>query len=169
MASNDYIKTEKAFKKFGANVIHRAKFYLERRKKNTKSKTLSESLRIETKVYDSGSLEMVFRAADYFPYVEEGRQPGTMPPTSAIAEWIKIKPIKIRDSKGRFKSKTEANILSSAFGIALNIKNMGIKPTWFFRDAFSIHHKRLPTDLAKSYGSDMAKMLRYTLGKYKKK
>lgn len=169
MASSDYKKTEVAFKKFGANVIHRAKFYLERRKKNTKPATLSNSLKYKVKVYPSGSLEMDFSAEDYFPFVEEGRQKGTMPPSSAIAEWIKIKPLKLRDAKGKFKSKSEANIQQAAFGIALNIKNMGIAPTWFFRDAFAMHHNRLAPNLAKAYGSDMAKMLRTTLGKYNKK
>ena len=103
---SDFKNTEIAFKKFGANVIHRAKFYLKRRKINTKKSTLSDSLSFNVKVYPSGALEMDFSAVDYMPFVEEGRLPGKMPPPSAIAEWIKIKPIRLRDTKsGKFKSK----------------------------------------------------------------
>ena len=162
---SDFKNTEIAFKKFGANVIHRAKFYLKRRKINTKKSTLSDSLSFNVKVYPSGTLEMDFSAVDYFPFVEEGRLPGKMPPPSAIAEWIKIKPIRLRDTKsGKFKSKTEANINSAAFAIAMHIKTYGIKPTWFFRDAFAMHRKRLAPELIKAYGTDSAKMLKNILG-----
>ena len=162
---SDFKNTEIAFKKFGANVIHRAKFYLKRRKINTKKSTLSDSLSFNVKVYPSGALEMDFSAVDYFPFVEEGRLPGKMPPPSAIAEWIKIKPIRLRDTKsGKFKSKTEANINSAAFAIAMHIKTYGIKPTWFFRDAFAMHRKRLAPELIKAYGTDSAKMLKNILG-----
>jgi hypothetical protein len=162
---SDFKNTEIAFKKFGANVIHRAKFYLKRRKINTKKSTLSDSLSFNVKVYPSGALEMDFSAVDYFPFVEEGRLPGKMPPPSAIAEWIKIKPIRLRDTKsGKFKSKTEANINSAAFAIAMHIKTYGIQPTWFFRDAFKMHHKRLAPEIIKAYGVDSAKMLKNILG-----
>ena len=85
----DVKNTEIAFRKFGDNVIHRAKFYLKRRKINTKLMTLSKSLNFNVKVYPSGALEMDFSAVDYFADVEQGRKPGSMPPTSAIAKWIK--------------------------------------------------------------------------------
>ena len=165
MINNNFKNTEIAFKKFGANVIHRARFYLKRRKINTKKSTLSDSLSFNVKVYPSGALEMDFSAVDYFPFVEEGRLPGKMPPSSAIAKWIKDKPIKLRDSKtGRFKSKTKANINSAAFGIAMSIKTYGIKPTYFFRDAFKMHRKRLAPEIIKAYGTDSAKMLKNILG-----
>ena len=135
--ANNFKNTEDAFKIFGDKVIHRARLYLRKRKNkkgyttNTKKSTLSNSLNFNVKVYPSGSLEMDFNAVDYMPYVEEGRKPGKMPPTSAIVEWIKIKPLKLRDSKtGKFKAKTKANINSAAFGIAMSIKEYGIEPTY---------------------------------------
>lgn len=161
---SNFKNTEIAFKKFGDNVIHRAKFYLKRRKINTKKGTLSDSLGFKVKVYPSGALEMDFSAVDYMPFVEEGREPGKMPPPKAIAKWIKIKPIRLRDATGKFKSKTEANINSAAFGIAMHIKSYGIKPTWFFRDAFKMHHKRLAPEIIGAYGKDSAKMLKSILG-----
>lgn len=160
----DVKNTEIAFRKFGDNVIHRAKFYLKRRKINTKLMTLSKSLNFNVKVYPSGALEMDFSAVDYFADVEQGRKPGSMPPTSAIAKWIKDKPIKLRGPKGKFKAKTQSNVNSAAFGIAMNIKSYGIKPTWFFRDAFAMHRKRLAPELIEAYGIDSARMLQNILG-----
>ena len=165
MATKFSIKsTELEFKKFAKKVIHRAKFYLKRRKKNTKEAKLSNSLGYNLKVYKSGGLELGFKAADYFKYVEEGRKPGKMPPVSAIAKWIRIKPIKIRDSNtGKFKSKTPANINSAAFAIAKHIGAYGVEPTWFFRDAFKMHYKRINKDLIKAYAKDVAKFMKITL------
>lgn len=165
---NQYL--EDVFNKFGDNVIHRAKFYLARRDKNTKNQTLSNSLKFNTKVYPSGGLEMDFIAADYMPYVEYGRLPGKMPPVSAIKEWIAIKPLKLRDKKtGKFKKKSAVNINSVAFAIALNIKAFGIKPSYFFRDAFAMHRKRLPDELARAYGLDSNKYLKSIINKQNKK
>ena len=160
----DVKNTEIAFKKFGKNVIHRARFYLKRRKINTKLSTLSKSLGFNVKVYPSGALEMDFTAVDYFENVEEGRRPGSMPPSSAIAKWIKDKPIKLRGAKGKFIQKTAANVNSAAFGIAMHIKTYGIQPTWFFRDAFKMHRKRLAPELIAAYGKDSAKMIKNILG-----
>lgn len=156
--------TELEFKKFADKVIHRAKFYLKRRKKNTKEANLSKSLDYDLKVYPSGGLELGFKAADYFPYVEEGRKPGKMPPVSAIAKWIRIKPIKLRDLKtGKFKAKTDANINSAAYAIAKYIGAYGVKPTWFFRDAFKMHYKRINKDILAAYAKDVEKFMRITL------
>tara|TARA_B110000240_G_scaffold69864_1_gene79479 strand:+ start:5388 stop:5888 length:501 start_codon:yes stop_codon:yes gene_type:complete len=160
----DVKNTEIAFKKFGKNVIHRARFYLKRRKINTKLSTLSKSLGFNVKVYPSGALEMDFSAEDYFKNVEEGRRPGSMPPSSAIAKWIKDKPIKLRGAKGKFIKKTAANVNSAAFGIAMHIKTYGIQPTWFFRDAFKMHRDRLAPELIEAYGKDSAKMIKNILG-----
>ena len=176
MATKFSIKsTELEFKKFAKKVIHRAKFYLKRRKKNTKEAKLSNSLGYKLKVYKSGGLELGFEAADYFKYVEEGRKPGKMPPVSAIAKWIRIKTIKLRDmgytkkdgtkvkGTGRFKAKSDTNINSAAFAIAKHIGAYGVEPTWFFRDAFKMHYKRINKDLIKAYAKDVEKFLKITL------
>tara|TARA_R110001583_G_scaffold3427_5_gene22004 strand:- start:3831 stop:4343 length:513 start_codon:yes stop_codon:yes gene_type:complete len=156
--------TEEEVKKFADKVIHRARFWLNRRNKNTKSANLSKSLDYNLKVYPSGALELGFKAADYFRYVEEGRKPGRMPPVSAIAKWIRIKPIKLRDAKsGRFKSKTDTNINSAAFAIAKHIGAYGVKPTWFFRDAFKMHYKRISKNIIAAYAKDVEKFMKITL------
>lgn len=156
--------TELEFKKFADKVIHRAKFYLKRRKKNTKEANLSKSLDYDLKVYPSGGLELGFKAADYFPYVEEGRKPGKMPPISKIAKWIRIKPIKLRDLKtGQFIKKDKSNVNSVAYLIARKIGAYGVEPTWFFRDAFKMHYKRINKDIIAAYAKDVEKFLKITL------
>jgi len=165
MATKLSIKhTELEFKKFADKVIHRAKFYLKRRKKNTKEASLSKSLAYKLKVYPSGGLELGFEAADYFRFVEEGRKPGKMPPISAIAKWIKIKPIRLRNlNTGQFIKKTDTNINSVAYLIARKIGAFGVKPTWFFRDAFKMHYKRINKDIIKAYAKDVVKFMEITL------
>ena len=158
------IQTEKELNKFASKVIHRAKFYLKRRKKNTKSKTLSDSLGYNLKVYPSGALELGFHAADHFPYVEHGRKPGKMPPIRKIAEWIRIKPLKLRDlTTGKYIKKSESNVNSVAFLIARKIGAFGIEPTWFFRDAFNMHYKRINKDIISAYSKDVSKFMRTVL------
>lgn len=162
--SNKLIETEKELKRFADKVIHRARFYLKRRNKNTKQKNLSDSLDYNLKVYSSGALELGFTAADYFKPVEEGRKPGKMPPSSAIANWIKIKPLRLRDlSTGKFIQKNKTNVNRAAFAIAKSIEMYGIKPTYFFRDAFKMHYKRIDKTIIKAYASDMEKFLNTTL------
>jgi hypothetical protein len=167
--NNKLIETEKELKKFADKVIHRARWILAKRKNskgyttNTKQKTLSDSLDYNLKVYKSGGLELGFKAADYFKPVEEGRKPGKMPPSSEIAKWIKIKPLRLRDKKGKFIEKNKNNINSAAFAIAKSISTYGIKPTYFFRDAFKMHYKRIDKTIIKAYASDMEKFLKTTL------
>lgn len=164
MSTNKLIETEKELKKFADKVIHRAKFYLKRRKKNTKEASLSKSLDYNLKVYKSGGLELGFKAAEHFPYVEEGRKPGKQPPSDKIANWIKIKPLRLRDTKtGKFIQKNKSNIDSAAYAIAKSIGLYGIKPTYFFRDAFKMHYKRIDKTILKAYASDMEKFLKTTL------
>lgn len=60
----------------------------------------------------------------YLQYVDAGRRPGKMPPTTAIKKWIDIRKIKGRDKNGRFITKDQ-----TAFLIARSIGRKGIKPT----------------------------------------
>jgi len=162
-------ETEKSFRKFADKVVERAKSNLAKRKDgrkgpaNTKQKTLSNSIGYDLKVYKSGALELQFGAAEHWKYVEYGRRKGAkQPPPSAIRNWIKIKPLRLRGADGRFIEKSDKNINSSAYLIGRSISKKGIKGRYFFRDAFNMHYKRLPQDIAERYASDVAKFLRAT-------
>ena len=173
MSTNKLIETEKELKKFADNVIHRARWILSKRKNkhrnkksytsNTKSKSLSNSLGYNLKIYPSGALELGFKAAEHFKYVEKGRKPGSRPPSSAIAQWIKMKPLRLRGKKGKFIQKNKSNINSAAYIIARSIGLYGIKPTHFFRDAFKMHYKRIDKTIIKAYAKDMEKFINTTL------
>ena len=171
MSENKILKeTEKEFKKFADKVIKRARYILAKRKNskgyttNTKQKTLSDSLDYNLKLYSSGALELGFTAAEHFNYVEYGRKPGKQPPSNKIANWIKIKPLRLRDLKtGKFIEKNKKNINSAAFLIARSIGAYGIKPTYFFRDAFKMHYKRIDKTILEAYAKDMEKFLKTTL------
>ena len=168
-------QTEKAFKIFAEKVVKRARWNLANRKggrkgpANTKEKTLSDSLGYKLVVYPSGAVELEFGSAEHFKHVEYGRKKGGKhPPPSVLKEWIKIKPLKLRDLKtGKFLKKTKSNINSAAFLIGRSISEKGIKPRYFFRDAFEMHWKRLPSDVIKAYASDVSKFMRATMGKIK--
>jgi hypothetical protein len=46
----------------------------------------------------------------------------------------------------------------------MSIKQYGIEPTFFFRDAFKMHYNRLAPKLLKAYGTDAAIMMQRILG-----
>ena len=101
--------------------------------------------------------------------INQGRLPGTMPPTDAIKRWMKQKPLRLRDLKtGRFINKTEAKINSVAFAIAKKIKEKGTKATYFFSTPFRLAFETLPPELGQAYALDVADFLRFTLDDSKK-
>lgn len=168
-------QTDRALRRFADKVVARAKWNLANRKDgrkgpaNTKNKTLSDSLGYDLKVYPSGSVELQFGAEEHWKFVEHGRRPGAkQPPPSVIRKWIKIKPLRIRDlSTGKYISKNEKNINSTAYLIGRSISKKGIKPRFFWRDAFAMHYKRLPQEVISAYASDAAKFMRATMSTMK--
>jgi len=75
-------------------------------------------------------------ASKYADVVEDGRRPGKFPPPDAIKQWIKDKPIRLRDTNtNKFIKSTEAKINSLAFLIGRSIKIKGIPGTKFFENA----------------------------------
>ena len=171
MSTNKLIETEREFKRFADKVIHRARFYLKRRKKNTKEASLSKSLSYKLKVYPSGALELGFEAADYKLVGMDMMQPDwdqvyasqdSMEQQLRDMGYTKKDGTKVKGS-GKFKAKNNTNVNSAAFAIAKHIAAFGVKPTWFFRDSFKMHYKRINKDIAKAYGADIEKFLKTTL------
>jgi hypothetical protein len=96
------------------------------------SGTLEKSLAYRLKIKGSSINVSVYakgKASKYFLARENGRRPGaTPPPVSAILDWMRIKPIKLRDKEsGKFKKPTEALKRQVAFLIARKIGRDGIK------------------------------------------
>lgn len=92
---------------------------------------------------DGNFYNIIFKAPDYFYYVENGRKPGKCPPISAIEKWIEVKKITpYPTAKGKLPSKKQL-----AFLISRSIGRDGTKATPTF--ALS---RALDTD--KSYWED---------------
>jgi len=95
------------------------------------SGTLEKSLAYRLKIKGSSINVSVYakgKASQYFLARENGRKPGKQPPVDAILEWMRIKPIKLRDKEsGKFKKPTEALKRQVAFLIARKIGRDGIK------------------------------------------
>jgi len=93
----------------------------------TLEKSLAYRLKIKGKAIDI-SVYAKGRASQYFLARENGRKAGKQPPVSAILEWMRLKPIKLRDKEsGKFQKPTEALKRQVAFLIARKIGRDGIK------------------------------------------
>jgi len=90
--------------------------------------------------------------ADYFKYVNEGRRPERKKvPISVLLNWIKIRGVRFRSEKGRFKKGSNLNM---AFAIQTNIYKYGIKPANIYdkgldgiEDLFDDFPNKLPPEM----------------------
>ena len=99
----------------------------------TLKKSLSYSIRLS-----GSSVNISFgasgKASKYFRAVNDGRAKGSMPPTGAILEWMKIKPVRLRKG-GKFIKATEKGMIRAAYAIAKSIQKDGIAPFPYYSDA----------------------------------
>ena len=130
--------------RFGAAVVERAMLNLGvyRTVKGKKRRAVaSDTLRKSLSFYYNGkSSKIEFfakgKAAKYASVVETGRRKGAkMPPIDAIVEWMRIKPIRVRDDKGKIIKQTPSVVRSAAYNIAKGISFRGIPPLFYWRDA----------------------------------
>lgn len=87
--------------------------------------------------------------------VDKGRKAGKRPPpVKDIAKWIKAKPVKLRDVKGKFVSMNDKNIDGLAGVIARSIGFYGTSPTNFISEALEASMGKLDA-LGDSVGQDV--------------
>jgi hypothetical protein len=99
--------------------------------------SLTYKLRIR---YNKPTIDFTVKgdAGRYADVIEYGRKPGAkMPPVSVIEQWIKIKPLKLRNRQGEFIKSTESAIKSAAFAIAKSISENGIVGINYYQDAIN--------------------------------
>ena len=86
-----------------------------------------------------------------------------MPPPNALLKWANKKRLRLRDKEtGKFMLGGQQSL---AFIIARSIFKHGIKPSYFFTNAFEKAYKKLPQDIIEAYGLDGESFLDYTINK----
>jgi hypothetical protein len=123
------------------------------------SGTLEKSLKYRLKIKGKNINVSIYakgKASQYFLARENGRRPGaTPPPVSAILEWIRIKPIKLRDKEsGKFQKPTEALKRQVAFLIARKIGRDGVKGWKAFDYAYENIWDEYEAKIFEAYGKD---------------
>jgi len=120
------------------------------RKRLDASKRLRNSLASELKVrakdgrFVKGFVS--FEMLDYGQVVDKGRKAGkgiSRAGQKSVIEWIKKKPLKLRDADGKFVKLTDARLKGMAYVISRNMKKYGKEPTNFFTDAYNSQEESL--------------------------
>lgn len=106
---------------------------------------------VEYKVdYDDRSIWVELHLADYYKWVEEGRQPGKYPPPDKILEWVKVKPV-IPDGRSG-KLPTEQQL---AFLISRKIAEQGIEAGYQLRDTMRDKNKEIEDRIDEAIALDI--------------
>jgi hypothetical protein len=125
----------------------------------TLEKSLAYRLKIKGKSIDI-SIYAKGKASQYFLARENGRKPGKQPPVDAILDWMRIKPIKLRDKEsGKFKKPTEALKRQVAFLIARKIGRDGIKGWHAFDYAMENIWEEYEAKIIDAFGKDFGASL----------
>ena len=144
MAQDEF---EIVLNEYAAAVVERAKSNL-RIKRKVRGKTVNrvasgnllKSLTYKARVrYNKPTIDFTVdndATGQYADVIEFGRRPGAkMPPVKAIEDWIRIKPLKLRNKQGQFIKSTESAIKSAAFAIAKSIGENGIQGINYYTEA----------------------------------
>jgi len=127
------------------------------------SGTLEKSLKYRLQIKGQSiniSIYAKGKASNYFLARENGRRPGKQPPVDAILEWMRIKPIKLRDKEsGKFQKTTEALKRQVAFLIARKIGRDGIKGWHAFDYAMENIWDEYEAKVVEAYGKDFSATL----------
>ena len=135
----EWKNTKLVLDEFGKQFIDAYRAGLDKKNANA-SKGLYNSLNFEVKIgKQSISLDILLN--DYWKYLEYGCKgtetsypdayyPAHFPPTKAIEEWIKIKPVTPEQRNGKLPTQKQL-----AFLIARSINRKGIEPRFIFRDS----------------------------------
>ena len=168
----EFKNTIQALQKLGNNVVKEGRGILKKKKKTTSSNTLYNDFDyLVTNQKDSVTLEFEFGGAeDYWKFVDEGvkgaggfkgsgraRGQGSpfkfsskMPPRKPLMQWIKNKPVKGRDAKGKFITND-----SFAFLIQRSIFQRGLERTQFFSKPFTEQLNKQTDNITRAFADDL--------------
>ena len=172
-----FLNTIQAMQKLGTNVVTEARSNLKKEKKQTRENTLYNDMNyVVTADNTSVDLEWRFgRAADYWDFVNEGvkgsggfkgsgKMRGQGSPFSfkkkniakgVVLKWIANKPLKLRNAKGQFKEKTQANLKTAAFLIGRAIAQRGLTRTLFFDKAYNKEVAKAENKISEAFADDL--------------
>ena len=174
-------ETTELLNKFAKDVIELAKSNMSTRgykgKSMSASGNLKRSLKFNLDVSKQQSFSLKFLMNEYGFYQDAGidgkdnkrgvRKHGLptysykskMPPTKSLDKWVVRRNLKgSRDASGRFVKRQ-----SITFAIARKLFKQGIKPTYFFSDAFAQEFKKLPKKFIDKYALDANNFLKFTI------
>lgn len=139
-----------ALGRMGREVVRKSKRNLSTKKRRRVASGKQVTSKIDNTGELSGSMKyklsrgtLTFEMVDYGEYVDEGRKPGKYAPPQVIEEWVKSKPVRLRDKKGRFMRQTPKAMQSLAFLINRGIHDYGIRPTKFFSKPFNFEYNKM--------------------------
>ena len=156
-------RTRKALEVFGERVVRLSKINLATMKKNNTG-DLQKSLDFELEVFRKGSFSFSFLMEEYGGNVDKGRKAGKGIPIKVLDEWIRTKPVRLRDLEtGAFIKKTPARLKSLSYLINRKIREEGIEASNFFSEPFEQEFRKLPDELVKSFALDVESYLEQQL------
>jgi hypothetical protein len=166
----------KALADFADNVVRLAKINVGKTytAKNSRGKSYKKRIDNSGKLRNSITSELktrtedgrfskgfiIFKMLEYGIYVDKGRKAGKGVPPQVLVNWIKKKPLRMRDLKtGKFKSFKTANqkenaINGLAYIINRKIKKFGIPATSFFTDAYDSQEKKFYNQMQEAIAQD---------------
>lgn len=101
--------------------------------------SLRDSIGFELSGSGENKYSFLIKGNRYGLNIEEGK--GSRPPVEKIISWIKSKPVRLRDVKGKFITMSDANIRKAAFPIARSIKRR--TPVNFIQEAIDVSMDQL--------------------------
>ena len=172
-----FTKTIQAMQVLGANVVTEARSNLKKEKKETRANTLYKDMNYVV-TSDNTNVELEWRfggASDYWDFVNQGvkgsggfkgsgKMRGQGSPYSfkkkniakgVVLKWIANKPLKLRNAKGQFKEKTQANLKSAAFLIGRAIAQRGLSRTLFFDNAYNKEIVKSEDKITEAFAEDL--------------
>ncbi len=103
----------------------------------------SGSLMESIQAKDGTDLDFSIMGNDYGEVLNDGREAGKFPNIDALVDWIKTKPVRLRDSKGKFVTATDSKIKGLAYVIGRSIKDNGSPATNFLTDIVNEEFSKL--------------------------
>lgn len=94
------------------------------------------------------------------PYSFRSKQP----PMEPIMQWMKAKPVRLRDASGKFVKQTESRLKSAAFLIARSIKRKGIEGLRYYTVALESIVPQYREELGQALAQDLLRSLEFKSG-----